>query len=381
MQDGIELAARIFVSYAHDDNDLLDGAVQEFCADLKTYFNRDTGRDLDVFFDRDSIGWGGDWRSELYGSLFEATIFMPIVTMIYFTRDACRDELNAFHAAANRLGARYLILPVLIAGGRSITEDHPMPEVRLIESLQYVDLQKPFLAGRKSREWREAMHEVAEKLAEIVERAEREIGRASPSAPAGTSAHAGTSAPAGTAGRAESDLIEDMQKLEELAPQVQRDVERTGAAITAWGAALQQDSAGEIGSMSRDQMRAYCLRLAERIGAPSAALYEATAALARTAQEADVLIRGFVTSLSAIDVPEVRASADRVMQAMGSDPEGLQAVSDQMTEFLNRLQLMEMMSMPLRQAIRPARYGIRELQDTLRIVQGWSQIADTPSNR
>lgn len=373
MQDEIELATRIFVSYAHDDNDLLGGAVERFCADLKTFHKRNTGRDLEVFFDRASIGWGEDWRSELYGSLLGATIFMPVVTMIYFDRPNCRDELNAFEAAARRIDARYLILPVLVAGRRAITADHPMPEVRLIESLQYVDLERVFIAGPDTREWREALHEVAGKLAEIAERAEKEIDRLPTTGSADSSASTGADR--------ESDLIADMQTLEELGPRVRQDVEDTGAALSAWGMALRHGSGFDVATLDREGMRAYCLDLAERIAAPSAALHEATTRLSRTTQETDVLLRQVVGRFMAIDVPELRESVESTIGVMSSDPEGLQTVSDQMADFLNRMQVLEMISVPLRQAIKPARYGIRELQDTLRVVQGWSRIRRPPPER
>ncbi|NEB42946.1 TIR domain-containing protein, partial [Streptomyces sp. SID339] len=80
-----------------DDDELFDDAVRVFADSLSRFYKVKTGNDLKVFFARDSIGWGDDWRSRIDSELENASIFMPVITMNYFSRPACRDELNTFN--------------------------------------------------------------------------------------------------------------------------------------------------------------------------------------------------------------------------------------------------------------------------------------------
>jgi hypothetical protein len=107
-----------FISYRRDDNLAFRKVVDQLHADIGNTYEARTGRVLNLFLDRESIGWGEDWREKIQTSVQGATVFIPIVTMRYFTSQACRDELFAFHEAARNLGVTELILPIILMGAQ-----------------------------------------------------------------------------------------------------------------------------------------------------------------------------------------------------------------------------------------------------------------------
>ena len=81
---------RVFLSYAGAD-DLVLEFIEPFVSSLRHMALADQGRTLEVFVDRDSVGWGADWQAAIQQGIDSAMIFMPIVTRQYFDRQACRD--------------------------------------------------------------------------------------------------------------------------------------------------------------------------------------------------------------------------------------------------------------------------------------------------
>src|SRR3546814_1176065 len=91
------VAAKGFMSYVRRDNEVHNEVVDELKHVLEGRFHAATGRELEIFVDRDSIGWGADWRASIRESVQTATFFIPVITMRYFESEACREELLAFH--------------------------------------------------------------------------------------------------------------------------------------------------------------------------------------------------------------------------------------------------------------------------------------------
>ena len=366
--DLIEPAARIFISYAHADNDLHSDAVRHFCDDLRGFFHAETGTRLDTFFDHTSIGWGEDWRSSIEGALLSATIFVPIVTMQYFTRSACRDELNAFYANANRLGAEYLILPIVIAGASRIVESDARPEVRLVESLQFQNLQQAFLAGRGTREWREALSEISNKLAAIIEKAEKEVSLSPLSVQATTLDASEDDGP---------DFLEQFKTFESATNRIKEETEDTLGMLTRWGEVFRDEVGGrDLGKMNQDQMRVFCIRLANNIAQPSLDMQESGFKLSGSVTELDASLRGMLEDLRSLNLPATNESLDGLKKTIEATfPVGtLSVVTGQMTNFLDQMRAMEMLSSPLRRALRPARLGLERLRDAMRVIDSWGQL-------
>ncbi|MFE6056956.1 TIR domain-containing protein [Kitasatospora sp. NPDC056446] len=356
--------SRIFVSYAHHDDDLLDQAVRSFTEDLKKFYAAKTGNDVVIFFDHDSIGWGSNWRDNIDGELRSASIFMPIITMQYFNRQACRDELNAFHGGAKRLGAGYLILPIVIMGAGRISADHPIPEVGLIEALQYENLEGSFLAGTGTREWREGVSRIADKLILAMERAEERMTEIAATEQAGETVES----------QAELDLLGAMEEIERIGIRMKVEMEDVESILTEWVEALTQGMADFGPGKSASVMRAKTIQMAQEVEARSRRLYESSTALAKSVDETDTLLRSVVGGLSEAGGQYSTELLESFLLSAQSDSAQLAADADSMGQLLDMLKALETLSVPLRKAIKPGRVGFTKLQDARHTIGNWSQI-------
>ena len=105
-------APAAFLSYARVDDECCGGGISEFRKALEGEVRVQTGRDIRIFQDRDSIGWGQEWRTRINSSLVAVTFLVPVLTPSFFASDECRQELQRFADRERRLGRRDLILPV-----------------------------------------------------------------------------------------------------------------------------------------------------------------------------------------------------------------------------------------------------------------------------
>ena len=100
-----------FFSYAHNDNTF--DFLTNLCADLCAEYRVVTGDELELFFDRDSIGWGTRWEKSIRDSIDTAGIFIPVISPCYFASMACMGELTQYFNKVDKSGASDLILPLL----------------------------------------------------------------------------------------------------------------------------------------------------------------------------------------------------------------------------------------------------------------------------
>ncbi|GGW18202.1 hypothetical protein GCM10018980_70320 [Streptomyces capoamus] len=364
MNTAISQVNRLFVSYAHADNKLFDDAVKFLAEDIKGFYAAKTGNELSVFFDRESIGWGDDWRSQIDGELENAAIFMPVITMQYFNRPACRDELNAFNQSARRLNAQYLILPVVIAGANSIRADHPIPEVATIEALQFRNLEEAFLAGRGTAEWRRALSGLTDELIQLIFRAEL-------AAPASTSSEHPDGAP-DTGPDDDSDFLTSIGEMEHLTPVLTQEVEQVLIDLNVWSEVVKENSSRMRSGLTAQQMRGVSIAVADQLKRPSEKLHDSGVQLANTVEKADAVMSSILEQISQMPNREERDAFKRlVVGAQG--PHDLREVVDNMADLLDSMVPVEVMSSPLRKALRPARIGITKIQDAVRVVDRWGK--------
>ncbi|MFJ9735808.1 TIR domain-containing protein [Streptomyces sp. NPDC101171] len=358
---------RLFVSYAHADNNLFDDAVASFVRDLQGFYAAKTGNELSVFFDRESIGWGEEWREAIDTELRNASIFMPIITMQYFNRPACRDELNAFHGSAGRLNARYLILPVVISGAKSISADHPIPEVATIESLQHRNLEDVFIAGPGTGEWRRAISDLTDELISIISKAEAAMTETAASE---------AQVPEMSGFDEDDDFLETVAEIEALTPQMESELTQALTDLQVWSEVATESMEGFGPGKSTQQLRAASMLMADRIREPSKQLQKSGIRLAASAEVADAAMSALVRQISQVQAPEAKEMAQKIVVSTKSGSSELRTVTQQMSEFLNMLTLIELMSAPLRKAIKPARIGITKIQDAVRVVDRWGSLPD-----
>ena len=85
----------LFVSYSRADD--ADGWIAAFVAALQEEHRRFTGgRDLAVFFDRESIRGLDDWQHRIHHGLATSRLFLAFISPRYFASEWCRREWKAW---------------------------------------------------------------------------------------------------------------------------------------------------------------------------------------------------------------------------------------------------------------------------------------------
>lgn len=358
--------ARGFISYRRADNDEFGGVVDELAKSLKGVFEARTGRRLELFVDRESIGWGEDWRQSIEVSVRRATFFFPIITMRYFTSQACVDELTAFEATARQLGVTDLILPIVLFGGDVISEEDDRPEVQMISRLNYRSLEAAWEAGYQSPEWRKFVNDRAKELATYMSAAEASLATLeAKSASRQVAEEAGENLP-----ETEFDVFELNERVETI-----------GIAIDAVTELLDQlsqsasalDSAAMEG-LSPSQVNARLLSAAHEMTAPAKSLEAAGKEAESSIRELDPLLRQFMAELSSLNIPSAIAQRQAFADAL-SKVQDLGGAQAQINELTQMIQFVSLMSVGFRKALRPAVNGLRSMQTAMRMYEAWRELA------
>jgi|694.fasta_scaffold48459_2 hypothetical protein len=101
--------SHLFLSYARQDdkqptNQMGQGWVTAFESELKKRYRQYTSRDIDIFFDKNSIGPGRDWKREIGKGLRESRLFLAFLSPNYFISENCLWEWDQYlqleHSAA-----------------------------------------------------------------------------------------------------------------------------------------------------------------------------------------------------------------------------------------------------------------------------------------
>lgn len=364
------LPIRAFLSYAHADDDEF-GIVDPLTSKLKALVRAKSGRGLEIFVDRESIGWGTDWRKSISSSVENATIFIPLLSANYLDSDRCREEFLAFHSKAEVLGVTELLLPILIFKSPLFGPDNADEVAQISEALQYKCIETPLLAGFSSPEWLQCMRDLSESLISALDRAEaalaREVARAPTLAPSeGPSGEP----PSNTADVEESGLAELMESL-------QTDTDRMNAAAERLSPALEQlgNAPTRVGALVDEptpkQVQWWTMRLAHEIKLPAATLeeagrelFDATKGLGETLYKLERLTEG-------LDLPEVSEPFVEGRRTLIASFGDLREVARNMDELLRSMRPAEVLSVPLRKALQPARRGLTAVGDSLRLIESW----------
>ncbi|MFJ5991238.1 TIR domain-containing protein [Lentzea sp. NPDC092896] len=165
---------RCFLSYARQDDVVMD-FVGPFATALRHYAYADRGRSLEIFLDREAIGWGDLVQPTLRSAVRGTTVLIPVLTRRYFDRPYCREELFLFYNQAFVDGVRGLLLPVVLLGADHLTEHNPDLAVQLVVERQRRSVREAWIEGPSSPAWRRTMLALASELVDNVEAAERTL--------------------------------------------------------------------------------------------------------------------------------------------------------------------------------------------------------------
>ncbi|MET9224912.1 toll/interleukin-1 receptor domain-containing protein [Lentzea sp. NPDC003310] len=165
---------RCFLSYARQDDVVMD-FVTPFATALRHYAYADRGRELEIFLDREAIGWGDLVQPTLRAAVRSTTVLIPVLTRRYFDRPYCREELFLFYNQAFVDNVRGLLLPVVLLGADHLTEDNEDLAVQIVVARQHRSVREAWLDGPASPAWRRTMLALASEIVDNVEAAEQAL--------------------------------------------------------------------------------------------------------------------------------------------------------------------------------------------------------------
>jgi hypothetical protein len=172
-----------FLSYTRLDDEFFGGAVTSLRRLLELGVQVVSGdRTFEMFQDVDGIELGQKWKDRLGEAITASTLFIPILTPLFFTSDPCRDELRDFAEHEQSLGRDDLILPIYFVTTPALerpelTKSDPLAS--LIASRQRFDWRVQAEAGPKG-----AQTQDVKKLADAIAAALARTGTTESSAKA-----------------------------------------------------------------------------------------------------------------------------------------------------------------------------------------------------
>ena len=170
---------RGFWSYVHADDNTDGGRISQLARDVVDEYEMLTGEKIELFLDKDAIEWGDKWRDEIDGGLGTVAFFIPVITPRYVRSVECRREFNAF---ARRLGERSLkelLLPLHYVDVPGLdpkvsNEEVEDPMLHMVRDFQIKDWRELRHVDSNSREYRQAVTDIAQHLVMVNRRAEEE---------------------------------------------------------------------------------------------------------------------------------------------------------------------------------------------------------------
>lgn len=363
------IGVRAFISYARVDNVSYAKVVDHLKADIEARFHAHTGRKLEIFVDRDSIGWGVDWRSKIRDSVRSATFFLPIVTMRFFESEACRDELITFYENARQLGVTELILPIVLAGADRISSEDERSEVQLIDRLNYKNIEDAWIEGYESAAWNRLIQSMVKELASQIEVAESSLAAA------------------------ESAAIDSDQNAEPMLMDHDQDQNEQPADLMALGTdvteltevthelrdamesftSAAQTSSWQTSGLSQKQQQSAIVRMAHTLRKPAEDLFTTGSKLQKKVASTDVRLRAIVSELRSIDIDQAQQQLNSLLESFS----GLEAavnVPSQLAELTKMLQLTAVMNVSMRASVKPAVAGLQAVESALSIIQSWQEL-------
>ncbi|SDT22350.1 TIR domain-containing protein [Microterricola viridarii] len=370
-----------FWSYAHADNERDRGRITELAQLVSDEFALITGREIEIFVDREGLEWGDRWREKIDNALSSSAFFIPIITPTFFTRPECRNELIAFNTSAKELGVTELILPIVYLPVRDLALDSTDPVKQIVASLQYVSWDGLRLLDQERTEYRTAVHRLATRLAEIEETLEsRPLERTDSDE---SEASAGTGEIAKTEGGEPEEEDDELGILDRLA-ELQPGIEEWTETIASFQPALESFT-GPMTAITP------ALKAAESqanpIGARLSLLRKLSQQIEAPVERLEDLSSSYTRQLIAID-PNMRALLQLVDQGDSGGEEALQVTgsilglaeagttaAEQITSVADMARKYSGLSRDLRKPFRKFDIAMRSVADGQTIIDSWRDAA------
>lgn len=355
-----------FISYTRVDNKEYDRVVERLRREVAGRFEATTGTKLEIFLDRDSIGWGEHWREKIGEAVTSSTLFIPIITMRYFNSDPCRDELSAFHSAAQQRGVTDLILPIILAGSDRITSEHSDELVQIISELNWKSIVSEFDAGYESSDWKRRISDIVNSLKVALHRAAERLASEEC---AGPTVATGEAAPVADVQEIEEHLAELAGELSGLQPIMER------VAI----AATSRIDGRDLSRITVGQRSTLFSALAQDLREPAADFGMVASNIEAKARQTDAEIRALANEFYEISPDEAE---NQLAQLRAASQEGFASTEEAFTvlqQLEKSMRIAAMASINLRRAISPMTAGLRSLTTAMNILRSWQDIRPSAS--
>lgn len=385
-----------FWSYVQDDDAAEGGRITSLAKQLRTQYRLQTGEELDLFRDRESLEWGDEWKSRIADAIAGTTFFIPVVTPSYFKSQACRNELFRFALEAKKLGLEQLLMPVYWVSVPELdddAEDSSDEAIRLISRFHWQDLRGVRLEDEDSAAFRKPVSQLATELVnrtrvassvkdlpdERVSSPARDDG-GTPSTTAQPSER-GPLAPRGDAFDDEPGLIDKLAAAEDGMTALTDIMGKIGTEIEHVGAAVEMASGDMDRASARGQgMKAQLVltqQLARSLDAP--------------ASEIEQLGHAYATELAKLD-PGVHAQLDVAAERDDDDPaeylaeiQSLAKTADgsltSLQELVALINQTATLSRSLKDPLRRMDTGLRGVLDGRSIIEEWGRRAKLIEDR
>lgn len=348
-----------FISYTRKDNTDYNDVADRLKTDLAGRFHATTGRNLRFFLDRESIGWGTEWRNEIRKSIESATFFLPIITMRYFESDACREELIAFYENAKQLGVTELIIPVVLAGANRIVADDPREEVRIIERLNHRNIEEAWLEGYESPAWRKTIHQMVNDIEQALVKAETAMTE--------REQNVVEDAEEITEEADLSDLGNKFVEIKEMTDAVTEDLKAfSEAAAVAF-------NGQEAQNLTPKQRQIQLVNGAQALRAQARDLSQSGTQFEMKVVEVDAQLRAIVAELREIELSQAEEQVQDLIEGL-SGMDSLEEFLPQLDEMVAMMKFASLSNISIRKAIKPAISGMQSIRNALATAQSWKHI-------
>jgi TIR domain len=356
---------RCFISYTHDDNDDHDAVVDRLKKEMAGRFEAATGSRLEVFLDRESIGWGERWRDRIADAIAGSTLFVPIITMRYFNSGACREEFSAFFSAADRKGVSDLILPVILSGSDRITSENSDDLIRIVAELNWKKISEGWEAGYGSSAWKGQVGAIVKGLQEALSRAADRLSSETLALHGGSSTSSGedllSAIDAETIENRISDIGVEFESLEPLMQKIS-------------SAVAERLDGRDLARMTTAQRGFFLGALSDDIRQPAADFGAKAASIESLARALDAEFRAFVAEMWAISPETTRPQLDGLRSEVEKTFNGIQGGFTELDEIDKAMRMAALASVRLRKSLAPLSSGLRSLGVAMQVISSWRSI-------
>jgi hypothetical protein len=284
---------------------------------------------------------------------------MPVVTMRYFQSDACREELSAYYENAKEFGVTQLIVPIVLAGSKRISSDHPDDLVRLIDGLNYVSIEDEWAAGYDSSDWVRIVNRMIANLEDDLDAAESSLTQREAGLTVGEDM---PSLPASGA---------DLEKLTEEITSTVEQLQLANVSMADFGDVLNEVMDEVNAENSPGPKQAKLVRGSHRIKDAAEEFASRASSMERSVAATDVQLRAVLTELRDIGTATALEHVETLTDPLHELSESMPSIGT-IDDAIGGLRVASLGSISMRNALQPALRGMQSTRAGMATFHSWA---------